>query len=140
VVLNDDIISGYGVKQEYLERETARQKEEIERRKDMYRGGKGIPELSGKTVILVDDGVATGATVKAAIATLRKEKLARLVVALPVASPDAEREIARQVDELICLHAPFGFMAVGGYYQDFGQVEDAEVVEMLKDSRGGNNG
>jgi putative phosphoribosyl transferase len=140
VVLNDDIISGYGVKQEYLERETARQKEEIERRKDLYRGGKGIPELAGKTVILVDDGVATGATVKAAIATLRKEKLARLVVALPVASPDAEREIARQVDELVCLHAPLGFMAVGGYYQDFNQVEDAEVVEMLKEARGGSNG
>ena len=140
VVLNDDIIAGYGVKQEYLERETVRQKEEIERRKVLYRGGEGIPALSGKTVILVDDGVATGATVKAAIATLRKEKLARLVVALPVASPEAEREIARQVDELVCLHAPFGFMAVGGYYQDFGQVEDAEVVEMLKESRGGSDG
>jgi putative phosphoribosyl transferase len=132
VVLNQQIISGYGVRQDYLDRETARQREEIARRKELYRGGRGIPPLAGKTVILIDDGVATGATMKAAIAALRQEEPARLVAALPVASPDAEREIGRMVDELVCLHAPFGFMAVGGYYRNFDQVEDAEVVEMLR--------
>jgi putative phosphoribosyl transferase len=132
VVFNEDIVSVYGVNREYLERETARQKEEIARRIDLYRGGKGIPFLAGKTVILVDDGVATGATIKAAISTLTEERIERLVVALPVASQDAEQEIAIMVDELICLQAPAGFMAVSNYYHDFTQVEDEDVLAMLK--------
>jgi putative phosphoribosyl transferase len=132
VVFNEDIVSVYGVSREYLERETARQKEEIARRIDLYRGGKGMPSLAGKTVILVDDGVATGATIKAAISTLTEERIARLVVALPVASQDAEQEIATMVDELICLQAPAGFMAVSNYYHDFTQVEDEDVLAMLR--------
>jgi predicted phosphoribosyltransferase len=131
VVLNEDIIASYGVGAEYLERETARQKQEIERRRVLYRGGRGVPELAAKTIILVDDGVATGATLKAAIATLKEERLARLVAALPVASREAEQEISRLVNEWICLQAPIGFRAVGNYYQDFTQVEDAEVVSIL---------
>lgn len=136
VVLNEDIDTIYGVTQEFLELETARQLEEVIRRKALYRNGEGLPSLAGKTVILVDDGVATGATVKAAIATLRREKLARLVVALPVASQEAEQEIYRLVDEWICLQAPSGFMSVGGYYQDFTQVEDAEVIVLLHQLQG----
>jgi putative phosphoribosyl transferase len=132
VVLNEDIVSGYGVSRDYLEREIARQKEEITRRIALYRGGKGVPPLAGKTVILVDDGVATGATVKAAISTLNKERIAKLVVALPVASQEAEREIATMVNEWVCLEAPVGFRAVGNYYYDFTQVEDDDVVAMLK--------
>jgi len=132
VVLNEDIVASYGVSRAYLEQQTARQKEEIARRITLYRGGKGVPPLAGKTVILVDDGVATGATVKAAISTLNQEKIAKLVVALPVATQEAEREIAATVDEWVCLQAPAGFMAVGQYYADFTQVEDEEVVAMLK--------
>jgi putative phosphoribosyl transferase len=132
VVLNEDIVSGYGVSRAYLEQETARQKEEIARRIALYRGGKGVPPLQGKTVILVDDGVATGATAKAAISTLKQEKIAKLVVALPVASREAERQIAPMVDEWVCLQAPAGFWAVGQYYSDFTQVEDEDVVAMLK--------
>lgn len=132
VVLNEDIVSRYGVSRAYLEMETARQKEEIARRIALYRGGKGVPLLTGKTVILVDDGVATGATAKAAISTLKQEMIAKLVVALPVASLEAEREMAPMVDEWVCLQAPAGFMAVGNYYHDFTQVEDEEVVAMLK--------
>jgi putative phosphoribosyl transferase len=132
VVLNEDIVSGYGVSRTYLDQETARQKEEIARRIALYRGGKGVPPLQGKTVILVDDGVATGATAKAAISTLKQEKIAKLVVALPVASREAEREIAPMVDEWVCLQAPAGFWAVGQYYSDFTQVEDEDVVAMLK--------
>jgi putative phosphoribosyl transferase len=131
VVLNEDILTAYGVSEAYLEQETARQKEEIARRIDLYRGGTGIPPLEGKTVILVDDGVATGATLKAAIATLKQERLARLVVALPVASRSAAMELAAMVDEWVCLLAPAGFMAVGNYYSDFTQVEDEEVVALL---------
>jgi putative phosphoribosyl transferase len=132
VVLNEDIVSGYRVGRAYIEQETARQKEEIARRIVLYRGGKGIPPLEGKTVILVDDGVATGATAKAAISTLKQENITKLVVALPVASREAEREIAPTVDEWVCLQAPAGFWAVGQYYSDFTQVEDEDVVAMLK--------
>lgn len=132
VVLNEDIVVAYGVSRAYLDRETARQKEEIARRITLYRGGKGVPPLAGKTVILVDDGVATGATAKAAISTLKQEKIAKLVVALPVATQEAEREIAPTVDEWVCLQTPAGFMAVGNYYYDFTQVEDEDVVAMLK--------
>ena len=132
VVLNEDIVAAYGVSRAYLDRETARQKEEIARRITLYRGGKGVPPLAGKTVILVDDGVATGATAKAAISTLKQEKIAKLVAALPVASQEAEREIAPTVDEWVCLQTPAGFMAVGNYYYDFTQVEDDDVVAMLK--------
>lgn len=132
VVFNEDIVSRYRVNREYLERETARQKEEIARRVTLYRGGTGVPNLAGKTVILVDDGVATGATAKAAISTLKQEKIANLVVALPVATQEAQRNIAPLVDEWVCLQTPVGFRAVGQYYSDFSQVEDEDVVAMLK--------
>ena len=132
MVLNEDIIAAYGVPRDYLVRESARQNVEIARRKVLYRKGEGLPSLAGKNIILVDDGIATGATVKAAVTTLKKEQLARLVVALPVASPDAEQSIERMVDECVCLQTPPGFMAVGSYYSDFTQVEDEEVVAMLK--------
>jgi putative phosphoribosyl transferase len=136
VVLNEGIVSAYGVSRDYLERETARQKEEIARRATLYRGGNGVPPLAGKTVILVDDGVATGATLKAAIATLKEERLAKLVVALPVASQNAQREIASTVDEWVCPHTPAIFRAVGNFYHDFSQVEDDEVVAMLTRKEG----
>jgi len=134
VVFNESIVAGYRVSRDYLEQETARQKIEIARRVTLYRGGKGVPPLAGKTVILVDDGVATGATIKAAISTLTQENIARLVVALPVAAQEAERTIAPLVDEWLCLQLPHGFMAVGQYYSDFTQVEDDDVVAMLKTS------
>jgi putative phosphoribosyl transferase len=102
VVLNEDIISAYKVSKEYIEEEISRQKKEISRRIALYRGGKGIPPLDGKIIILVDDGVATGATLKAAISTLKKENIVRLVAALPVSSEEAEEEIKKMVDEWIC--------------------------------------
>ena len=131
VVYNEDVVTVYGVSRTYLEMETARQKQEIARRIALYRGGKGVPPLAGKTVILVDDGVATGATVKAAISTLKQERIAKLVVALPVASWEAQQEISPLVDEWVCLQAPIDLRSVGAYYSDFSQVEDEEVVEML---------
>jgi predicted phosphoribosyltransferase len=94
--------------------------------------GKWVPPLAGKTVIRVDDGVATGATVKAAISTLKKERIAKLVVTLPVASREAKQELATIVDKWVCLQAPADSRAVGNYYTDFTQVEDEEVLAMLK--------
>ena len=134
VVLNDYIISGYGVSKEYIETEVSRQKEEISRRVKLYRKGKWLSGLEGKTVILVDDGIATGATMKVAIATLREEKLNKLVVALPVAPSSVAEEIEKMVDEFICIETPLDFMAVGSYYYDFTQVSDKEVVEILRRS------
>src|SRR4030042_6921038 len=138
-VLNDYIISGYGVSKEYIETEVSRQKEEIARRVKLYRKGKWLSGLEGKTVILVDDGIATGATMKVAIATLREEKLNKLVVALPVAPSSVAEEIEKIVDEFICIETPFDFMVVGYYYDDFTQVSDKEVVEILRRSEGKRN-
>lgn len=131
VVLNESIISTYSVPKDYIEREISRQKEEISRRIKLYRKGKRLPSLEGKTIILVDDGVATGATMKVAITTLRKEKLKKLIVALPVAPPGIADELEQMVDTFICIETPFDFMAVGAYYHDFTQVSDEEVIELL---------
>jgi predicted phosphoribosyltransferase len=84
------------------------------------------------TAILVDDGVATGATIKAAITALRNEKVEKLVVALPVGPPETVETLQQMVDELICLETPFDFMAVGAHYSDFTQVSDSEVVDLLQ--------
>jgi putative phosphoribosyl transferase len=132
VYLNKDVISLAGHLDIYLEQEIKRQKQEIARRVDLYRGGAPIRVLADKTVILVDDGVATGATMKAAIQTLKKEGIARLVVAVPVAPPETAAEIRRMADEFLCLETPDLFMAVGGYYGDFTQVTDEEVVQLLR--------
>lgn len=131
-VLNEDVIAMQRISQGYLERETERQRQEIARRLAAYRGGEAIGSLAAKTVLLVDDGVATGATMKAAVATLQREGLARLVVAVPVAPPETAREIEPTVDEWICLDTPAGFAAVGQFYRDFAQVEDSEVVAVLR--------
>jgi putative phosphoribosyl transferase len=132
VVLNQFIISTYGVPNDYIVREVSRQKEEISRRVKRYRKGKELPALKGKIVILVDDGVATGATMKAAITTLKEEKLTKLIVALPVAPPDIADELEKMVDEFVCIETPIDFTAVGAYYHDFTQVSDEEVVELLQ--------
>ncbi len=140
ISLNRRIIEAYGVPEEYINGEIARQKEEIKRRVGSYRAGRNAPSLIGKNIILVDDGVATGATMKAAISTLREDDIARLVAALPVASVDAERDIRGMVDELVCLVVPPDFMAVGDYYRDFRQVEDEEVICLLKEGDRGCEG
>lgn len=134
VYLNEQMIKAYGVPEAYLEEEIESQKMEIVRRVRMYRGGGRLQDLAGKTVIIIDDGVATGATMKATLAALKQEKLAKLVVALPVAPPDTARELVRMVDDFHCLETPSNFMAVGFHYRDFTQVTDQEVVELLQES------
>jgi putative phosphoribosyl transferase len=132
VVLNQSIISSGGVSSGYIQAEGEQQKQEIARRIALYRAGKSLPALEGKTVILVDDGVATGATIKAAIETLKQEKLARLVVALPVGPPETVDALRTMVDDIVCLLTPKYFTSVGIHYQDFTQVSDQEVVDLLK--------
>ena len=106
----------------------------IEKRVNLYRKGKRIPYLKGKTIILLDDGAATGATMKAAISTLNVEGIEKLIVALPVAPPETAEELRQMADELICLETPDDFMAVGSYYLDFTQVTDKDVVKILERS------
>jgi putative phosphoribosyl transferase len=137
VVYNEDVVSSVGVTKEYLRAEVARQKEEIARRIQLYRGGQKIEKLTGKTVILVDDGVATGATMKAAIETLKKEKIEKLIVAVPVAPPSTAAELRSMADIFVCLEIPEDFMAVGSYFGDFTQVTDLDVVKLLEDFRAG---
>ena len=133
VAFNEDVIS-YGISKKYIEDAIAVQKNEIARRIRLYRGGKRLDKLEGKTIILVDDGVATGATMKAAVASMKEEKIGRLVVAVPVSPPDTADELRAMADEFVCLYTPADFMAVGNYYRDFLQVTDKEVAEILKKS------
>jgi putative phosphoribosyl transferase len=134
VVFNEDLMAEGRLSKDLLKREIDRQKDEIARRVVLYRAGKGLPDLNGTTVILVDDGVATGATIKATISALKDEKVAKLVVALPVGPPETVGVLRRMVDELVCLETPFAFIAVSAHYYDFTQVSDDEVVSILRKS------
>lgn len=133
VVYNEDVVSSAGVTKEYLRGEAARQRDEIARRQQLYRSGRKIVKLTGKTVILVDDGIATGATMKAAIETLKREQVGRLIVAVPVAPRSTADDLKGMVDAFVCLETPDDFMAVGCYYLDFTQVTDLDVVKLLED-------
>ena len=130
-VLNEDVARSLPNAEEVIESITARETAELQRREESYRDGRPAPELGGKTVILVDDGLATGATMRAAVAALRQRDVARIVVAAPVGAPETCREFEHEVDEIICAMAPDYFQAVGQYYEDFSQTSDEEVRELL---------
>jgi putative phosphoribosyl transferase len=115
-----------------IESITARETAELERREQSYRDGRPAPELRDRTVILVDDGLATGATMRAAVAALRQRGAAKIVVAVPVGAPETCRELEQLVDETVCAITPEFFQAVGQYYQDFLQTTDDEVRELLR--------
>src|SRR6266508_384955 len=116
----------------YLEECRAEQEKEIWRRKRLYRGGLPFPRITGRTVLLVDDGLATGATFEAAVLALRELKPKRLVGAVPVAPAETAERLRVELDELVVLEVPEFFMAVGQVYGDFRQVEDAEVFRLLE--------
>jgi predicted phosphoribosyltransferase len=125
----------HGVSAAYLEQETEAQLAEIARRVRAYRGGRPLPSLAGRTVIVLDDGIATGATLIAALRAVRAMAPAHLVAAVPVAPPESVARMAREADEVVCLSAPEFFQAVGQFYEDFTQVEDDEVVALLAEGR-----
>jgi putative phosphoribosyl transferase len=120
-----------GVTEAYIEEETGRQLAEIRRRMACYRGDRPEPAVRGRTVIVVDDGVATGYTVKAALSGLRSQQPARLVLATPVAPPATCAELHAFADRVVCLETPDPFVAVGAWYADFTQTSDEEVAELL---------
>jgi putative phosphoribosyl transferase len=134
LVLDDRLVRGLGIPDEVLRETVEKELRELERREAAYRAGRPPLDLEGKTVILVDDGLATGATMRAAALALRKYKPARVVVAVPVASAETCDEFRADVDEIVCALTPSPFHAVGLWYDDFSQTSDEEVRELLRDS------
>ena len=136
-VLNEDVMRAIPYADEAIEAVTVRETAELERREQIYREGRPSPELRDRVVILVDDGLATGATMRAAVKALRQRGAAKIVVAVPVGPPDTCREIEQEADETICLSTPPFFQAVGQYYEDFSQTSDEDVRELLSQAAQG---
>src|SRR5207245_10451562 len=130
-VLNEDVPRALPNEEEIIEAVTAKETAELQRREQSYRDGRPAPELRNRVVILVDEGLATGATMRAAVKALRQRGVAKIVVAVPVGPPDTCREFEDEADETICASTPEFFQAVGKYYEDFSQTSDEEVRELL---------
>lgn len=131
IVLNKEVVDAAGISEETIKVQAERELAEIHRRQDAYRGGRPPVPLEGATAILVDDGIATGASTRAAIRGLRRKKPKRLVLAVPVAPYSSLGMLQTEVDDLVYLDAPEPFVAVGVHYRDFRQVSDEEVVQLL---------
>ena len=130
-VLNEEIVHGLGIPESQIDAVAARELQELMRREGAYRGGQPPLRVDDKTVILVDDGLATGATMRAAVRALRQQHPQRIVVAVPTASPDTCEALRAEADEVVCLTTPEPFLAVGYWYDDFAQTTDAEVGDLL---------
>jgi len=134
-VINNDVVDGLGISQDVIDDVTAREQREVERRERAYRGDRPFPELRNATVVLVDDGVATGSTMLAGIRALRQHQPATLVAAAPVMSGSAYRALSREADACITVATPEPFYGVGQWYRDFSQTSDAEVIAVLQGTR-----
>lgn len=131
-ILNQDIVQAMGIPAHIIDSVTATEVQELARRESLYRGDRPAPDVMGRTVILVDDGLATGATMRAAVAALRRMKPKRIVIAVPIAAVPTRREFTGEVDEIVCLHTPEPFFSVGFWYDDFSQTTDDNIREMLE--------
>ena len=134
-VLNDDVVDYLGISDDVIDSIAAKELRELDRRERAYRGNRPEPDVRGKTVVLVDDGLATGSTMRAAASALRQQSPARIVVAVPVSATETCDEYKMGVDEIICAATPERFYGVGRWYSDFSQTTDEEVRELLKRSR-----
>jgi putative phosphoribosyl transferase len=130
-VLSGDVIRTLGITQAQIEAVAVREQAELERRERAYRGARQAAPLSGRAVLLVDDGLATGATMRAAVRSLRAHEPARIVVAVPVGAPETCAELLDEADEVVCARSPEPFEAVGSWYDDFSQTSDDEVRDLL---------
>ncbi|MFY3551566.1 phosphoribosyltransferase [Achromobacter insolitus] len=133
-VFQYEAIEAYGIPPRAIEPIVMRERKELERRESLYRAGRPPLQLGGKVVILVDDGLATGSTMRVALQSVRKKKPARVVVAAPVAAAEVRQELASEADEVICISTPLPFYGVGQWYADFEQTEDEEVIRLLQDA------
>ncbi len=134
-VLNKDVVHFLRIPDKVIDQVVAHEQRELERRERLYRGDYPTYEVAGHTIILVDDGIATGATIRAAIAALKQQQPARLIVAVPVAAPSTCHELAAEVDEVVCLVRPEHFYAVGTWYENFAPTTDEEVHDLLTQTR-----
>jgi putative phosphoribosyl transferase len=130
-VLNYDVISSLGIDGEIIRAVAAEELQELQRRDRTYRGNIPPINVKNKTVILIDDGIATGSSIRAAIAIIKQQLPARIVVAVPVAPPSTYEELRSEVDEIVCLQIPPALSAIGIWYEDFSQTTDDEVRELL---------
>lgn len=131
-VLNEDVIKTFAVTDEIIEAVAAREEQELERRERLYRGDRPPVNVTGKIAILVDDGLATGSTMRAAVRALKLQNPARIIAAVPVAAVSTCEELKHEVDEIVCAVTPEPFYAISQYYEDFSQTTDEEVQELLK--------
>ncbi|MGB9939841.1 phosphoribosyltransferase [Methanosarcina sp.] len=134
-VLNEDVVRSFQIPERVIDMVSENELRELERRESTYRGGRPKPEISGSTVILIDDGLATGATMRAAAAAIKTKNPAKVVVAVPTAAPDTCEFFGKEVDEVICVTTPEPFYGVGAWYVDFSQTTDEEVIELLEKAR-----
>jgi putative phosphoribosyl transferase len=130
-VLNADVVNWYGVPDAMIDEVAREEQAELQRRERLYREGRSPVDLRGRTVVLIDDGLATGSTMKAAVQAVRALAPARIIVAVPVGSPETCREFAKIADEIVCARTPERFNAVGQWYRDFSQTTDDEVRQLL---------
>jgi predicted phosphoribosyltransferase len=133
-VLSDDLIASLGISRTQIEHVAARERQELERRQRQYRGARPPSVLQDRTVILIDDGLATGSTMEAAIVALRSLEPARIVVAAPVGARESCKRIGHLADEIVCAYMPPSFNAVGQWYEDFSETSDEEVQRLLEET------
>jgi predicted phosphoribosyltransferase len=131
-ILNNDVVQFLDIPDEVINQIAAKEQQELERRERLYRGDRPAYDVHGRTVILVDDGIATGATMHAAVASLKQRQPARIIIAVPTAAPSTCDEFAAEVDELVCVIQPEPFIAVGYWYRQFSQTSDEEVRSLLE--------
>jgi putative phosphoribosyl transferase len=131
-VMNDEVVRALRISAAQIEETTARELRELERREEAYRGERAALAVSGRTILLVDDGLATGYSMRAAVAAVRQKGPQRIIVAVPVGARPTCEAIEKEADAVVCLHAPFEFVAVGQWYQNFAQTSDAEVHALLE--------
>jgi len=131
LILDEHTTHFLGISKEQIDLITTREKEEMERRITLYRGGRPMPEVRNQTVILVDDGIATGVTARAAIQAIRQQKPYWLALAAPVCAPDTARLLRTEVDDFICIESPSDFQAISLWYANFRQTSDEEVMSLL---------
>jgi putative phosphoribosyl transferase len=131
-IIDEETIRSYGISKEYLHKEAKHQAEEVRERMRKYRGNSPYPDLRGKTVVIVDDGIATGNTTRAAIRSVKRKNPSAIILATPVAPYDTLQQLETEVDRVVCLDTPEVFYAIGEFYENFNQVEDDEVREILR--------